>query len=154
MTQVELDALTDKLQYYKYTVAFGTTKLGPQKTAPKPEGAMETKDVNIYEAGSTVVAKILTKNEANITVESLDIDSAMALQNTFKKGDNVIKKDLSKALILVPITEDGNAKTITFPRAFLEPNFSPTFNDDEAPNSMVLKFVACEDENGILYTFE
>ena len=89
LTQVQIDALVAKLQYYKYQVAFGEQILGPLNSQPTVEADIETQDTVLYETGSDALASIISRNNARITLEVNDVDAAMTLLAPFKKGDNL-----------------------------------------------------------------
>lgn len=156
LAQSDIDALIEKLQYYKYAVSFGETLLGPLKSPPKIEADIETKDTVLYETGSEAQASIISKNNAKITLELEDVDQAMTMLATFKKGDNLLATSVSKALTLVPITDDTGsaAKTLTFPNTFLQPGLSPDFAEGDDPNAVTLSFIAKPDATTkALFTF-
>ncbi len=155
LTQVQIDALVAKLQYYKYAVSFGETLLGPLKSSPKVEADIETKDTTIYETGSDVLAQVISKNNAKISLELEDVTQAMTLLAAFKKGDNVLDSTKSKALTLVPLTDDAGAETLTFGNAFLQPGLSTNLSEgDDDPNNVPLSFLARPAaDTGILFTF-
>ncbi len=142
LTQAQIDALVAKLQYYKYAVSFGETLLGPLKSPPKVEADVETKDTMIYETGSDVLAQVISKNNAKIALELEDVNQAMTLLSAFKKGDNVLDSAKSKALTLVPLTDDVGAKTLTFPNAFLQPGLATNLAEGDDPNYVPLNFLA------------
>ena len=155
LTQEMIDSLVSKLQFYKYQVAFGEQILGPLNSPPKVEGDTETKETVLYETGVDALAEILSKNNAKITLEVNDVDAAMTLLKKFKKGDNLLDSKEAKALIFVPLTEDANAKTLTFPNAYLQPGLGTNFAEGDDPNYITLNFVAKPVvETGELYTWE
>ncbi len=155
LTQEMIDQLVSKLSFYKYQVAFGETILGPLNSPPKVEPDTETKDTTLYETGVDPLASILSKNNANITIETNDVDAALGMLKTFKKGDNLLDSSKAKALTFVPLTEDADAKVITFPNAYLQPGLSTSFAEGDDPNSIPLNFVAKPVvETGELYTYE
>lgn len=145
LTQENIDELIGKLQMYKYICAVDDNELGPLKSAPKIEADVETKDITLYETGTDPQASIIVKNNLKLTIESGDMDAAVALVETFKKGDNVLDSTKKKSITLVPITADADAKTITFPNAYLQPGFTPTFEDGDDPNSVSLTFICRPD---------
>lgn len=155
LTQDMVDALASKLQYYKYQVAFGEQVLGPLNSPPSIEPETETKETVLYETGVDPLAEVLSKNNARITLEVNDVDAALALKATYKKGDNILDSSFSKPLTFVPLTEDDSAKTLTFPNCFLVPgmSFNPVEGDD--PNYVGMEFLAKPDvDSGLLYSFE
>ena len=145
VTQENIDELVDNLQMYKYVCAVDENELGPLKSVPKIEADVETKNITIYEVGSDPQASIIVKNNVKLTIESEDMDAAIALVEVFKKGDNVFDSTKKKIITLVPVPSDANAKTITFPNAYLQPGFTPTFEDGEEPNSVSLTFICRPD---------
>lgn len=154
LTQEMIDSLVEKLQFYKYQVSFGDTILGPLNSPPGVEADMETKDTVLYETGVDPLAQIISKNNAKITLEVNDVDTAMTMLATFKKGDNLLDSSKAKALVFVPLTADENAKVLTFPNCYLQPGlgFNPAEGDD--PNYVSLEFLAKPDaDSGELYTF-
>ena len=145
-TQAEIDALIAKLEYYKFVAAAGETKLGPLASAPKIEGDVELKDTVLYETGSEAQASILSKNNVKVTIETQNVAAAMTLLAGFQKGDNVLEETKAVALTLVPITDDATAKTISFPRAFLQPGLSMTLGEgDDKPNAVQLVYLCKPD---------
>lgn len=153
LTQSQIDALVAKLQFYKYQVSFGEQILGPLNSPPKVEADIETKDTVLYETGVDVLASIISKNNAKITLECCDVEAAMQLKSAFKKGDNVLEASKGKALTFVPLTDDNNAKTLTFPNAFLQPGLATNFAEGDDPNYISLDFIAKENSDGVLYSF-
>lgn len=154
LTQEMIDALVEKLQYYKYQVAFGEQVLGPLNSPPSIEPETETKETVLYETGVDPLAEILSKNNARITLEVNDIETALALKSTYKKGDNLLDSEFSKPLTFVPLTEDENAKVLTFPNCFLIPGMSFTPVEGDDPNYVPMEFLAKPDvDSGALYTF-
>ena len=145
LTQTEIDELIEKLNFYKYLVSVGETVLGPLKSAPKIEADVETKDIKLYETGTEPQASILVKNNVKLTLELEDIDAAMSKMEAFKKGDNVLDSTKSEAITLVPITDDAEAKTITFPNAFLQPGLAMTLGEDDDANSTTLTYLCRPD---------
>ena len=155
LSQSDIDALVAKLQFYKYQVGFGATILGPLNSPPKVEGDIETKDTVLYESGSEPQASIISKNNAKITLEVNDVDAAMALLAGFKKGDNLLDSSTGKALTLVPLTDDSEAKTLTFGNCYLQPGLNPNFAEGDDPNYVTLEFIAKPvASTGLLFTFE
>lgn len=155
LSQTQIDELVAKLQYYKYQVSFGDQILGPLNSPPKVEKDIETKDTVLYETGSDPQASIISKNNANITLECCDVDAAMSLLAAFKKGDNLLDSTAGKALTMVPLTDDEGAKTLTFPNCFLQPGLATNFAEGDDPNYVTLSFVAKpEVESGMLFSFE
>jgi hypothetical protein len=155
LTQTMIDDLVAKLSFYKYQVAFGETILGPLNSPPKVEPDTETKDTTLYETGVDPLASILSKNNANITIETNDVDTALDMLKGFKKGDNLLDSSKAKPLTFTPITDDANAKSITFPNSYLQPGLSTSFAEGDDPNVIPLSFVAKPVvETGELYTYE
>lgn len=155
LTQEMVDQLVAKLSFYKYQVAFGETILGPLNSPPKIDPDTETKDTVLYETGVDPLANILSKNNANITIETNDVDAALTMLREFKKGDNLLDSSKAKPLTFVPLTEDANAKAITFPNCYLQPGLAPNFAEGDDPNYVSLSFVAKPVvETNELYTYE
>lgn len=146
LDQTKIDALIAKLQHYKYVVSAGETVLGPLKSAPTVEPDVETKDQKLYETGSEAQASFLVKNNVKLTLDVEDVDTALPLLGAFQKGDNVLDSTKSVPVTLVPITDDEDAKTITFPNAFLQPGLSMTMGEDDDPNSVSLVYLCRPDE--------
>lgn len=154
LDQTKIDALIAKLQLYKYVVSAGETVLGPLKSAPTVDPDVETKDLKLYETGSEAQASYLVKNNVKLTLDVEDVDTALPLLEAFKKGDNVLDSAKSVPVTLVPITDDEDAKTITFPNAFLQPGLSMTMGEDDDPNSVSLVYLCRPDKTtGKLFTY-
>lgn len=154
LTQTQIDELIAKLNFYKYVVSVGETVLGPLKSAPKIEADVETKDIKLYETGTEPQASILVKNNVKLTLELEDIDTAMSKMEAFQKGDNVLDSTKSEAITLVPITDDAEAKTITFPNSFLQPGLAMTLGEDDDANSSSLTYLCRPDaETGKTFTY-
>ena len=142
LTQTEVDTLVQSLNYYKFLVSAGEDSLGPLDSPPQIEADVETKDTTLYETGDEAQASIISKNNVKVTIVTRTVEKAMALLSAFKKGDNVIASDNAKVLTLVPITEDTTAKSIRFPRAFLQPGLSGSLSEsDDAPSNFSLVYV-------------
>ena len=154
LTQSEIDALVSKLQFYKYQVSYGGTIIGPLNSPPKVDPDFETKDTVLYETGEDPLASVISKNNATITLETNDVDAALEMLKTYKKGDNILDSQFAKELIFMPLTDDAGAKSITFPRAFLNPGLSTGFAEGADPNVVTLGFTAKENDEGVLYEFE
>jgi len=155
LPQSDIDALVAKLQFYKYQVSFGSTVLGPLNSPPKVEADTETKDTVLYETGSDPLAQILSKNNAKITLEVNDVDMALSLMSSFKKGDNLMNTSSAGTLTFVPLTSNSSAKTLTFSRAFLQPGVQTNFAEGDDPNYITLNFIAKPDDTGAnLFSFE
>ena len=152
--QSEIDALVSKLQFYKYQVSYGGTIIGPLNSPPKVDPDFETKDTVLYETGEDPLASVISKNNATITLETNDVDAALEMLKTYKKGDNILDSKFAKELIFMPLTDDASAKSITFPRAFLNPGLSTNFAEGADPNVVTLGFTAKENDEGVLYEFE
>ena len=121
---------------------------------PSIEPETETKETVLYETGVDPLAEILSKNNARITLEVNDVETALALKATYKKGDNLLDSKFSKPLTFVPLTEDENAKVLTFPNCFLIPGMSFTPVEGDDPNYVPMEFLAKPDvDSGALYTF-
>ncbi|MBP5531719.1 MAG: hypothetical protein J6Y54_06805 [Lentisphaeria bacterium] len=154
LNQNDIDALVAKLQYYKYQVGFGTDILGPLNSPPKIEADIETKETVLYETGAEAQAEVITKNNPKITLEVCDVDKAMSLVAAFKKGDNLLDSSTGKPLVLVPLTDDATAKTLTFGNCYLRPGLSTNFVEGDDPNYVTLEFRAKPVvATGLLYTF-
>ena len=149
---IDVQELISKLQRHKYVCAVGETVVGPLKTAPKIEPDIENKDLTLYETGSEIQASILSKYNLKLTLELNDFDGGMTKLNKFKKGDNILAEDNAEVITLTPIGE-GDGKTITFPRAFLQPDGNPTLEDEDDPNSVTLNYICRPDENGKPFTY-
>ena len=80
-----------------------------------------------------------------LTLELEDLDAAMSKMEAFQKGDNVLDSTKSEAITLVPITDDAEAKTITFPNAFLQPGLAMTLGEDDDANSTTLTYLCRPD---------
>ena len=154
LTQSEIDALVAKLQFYKYQVAYGSEIIGPLNSPPKVDPDFETKDTVLYETGEDPLASVISKNNATITLETNDVDTALTMLAEYKKGDNILDSKYAKELVFMPLTDDAGAKTITFPRAFLNPGLSTNFAEGAEPNVVTLGFTAKETDDGVLYKFE
>lgn len=154
LSQSEIDALVSKLQFYKYQVSYGDTIIGPLNSPPKVDPDFETKDTVLYETGEDPLASVISKNNATITLETNDVDAALEMLKTYKKGDNILDTKFAKELVFMPLTDDEGAKSITFPRAFLNPGLSTNFAEGADPNVVSLGFTAKENDEGVLYTFE
>lgn len=154
LTQTEIDNLVSKLQFYKYQVSYGGTIIGPLNSPPKVDPDFETKDTVLYETGEDPLASVISKNNATITLETNDVDAALEMLKTYKKGDNILDSKFAKELIFMPLTDDAGAKSITFPRAFLNPGLSTSFAEGADPNVVTLGFTAKENDEGVLYEFE
>lgn len=155
LTQEMIDSLVSKLQFYKYQVSFGSQILGPLNSPPKVEADTETKGTVLYETGVDPLAEILSKNNAKITLEVNDVDAAMTLLKTFKKGDNLLDSSKAQPLIFVPLTADETAKTLTFPNCYLQPGLATNFAEGDDPNYIPLNFTAKPVvETNELYTWE
>ena len=155
LTQPQIDELVAKLQFYKYQVSFGEDILGPLNSPPKVEQDVETKDTVLYETGVDPLATIISKNNANITLECCDVAAAMQLIAAFKKGDNLLDSTKGKVLTMVPLTDDDEAETLTFPNCYLQPGLTMNFAEGDDPNYVTLNFVAKPDvTTGVLYTFQ
>lgn len=153
LTQTEINAFIEKLQLYKYLCSAGSTKLGPLKSAPKVEADVATEDLVLYETGNDPQASILVKNNVRLTVEVEDVNAAIDLLAEFKKGDNILDDSKAQSINLVPITSDSNAKSITFPKAFLQPGFTPTFEEGNIPNSIKLVYLCYPNDAGMPFTY-
>lgn len=167
LTQEVIDQLVAKLNYYKYQVLWQPrsggepVNLGPLNSPPKVEPDTETKDTTLYETGSDPQASILSKNNANITIDTNNIEWALNALKNIKKGYNMLKYENGGELTFIPITEESTAKAITFPNCYLQPGLSTNFAEGDDPNYVSVSFVAkptamSEDgENGgELYTYE
>lgn len=154
LTQEMIDNLVEKLQYYKYQVAWGEDILGPLNSPPTVEPDVEYKETVLYETGSDPQAQIISKYNAKIGLEVNDVTTAMGLLSKFKKGDNLLDSTTAKPLIFTPLTDDSSAEVLTFPNVYLqpEPAFNPAEGDD--PNYVPLNFLAKpEVASGNLFTF-
>lgn len=149
---INVQELIGKLQRYKYVCAIGETVVGPLKSAPKIEPDTETKDLTLYETGSEIQASILSKNNLKLTLELNDFDWGMEQLGKYKKGDNILAEEFAEIITLTPIGDEGG-KTITFPRAFLQPDGNPTLEDEDDPNSVTLNYICRPDENGKPFTY-
>ncbi len=145
LTPSDIDDLIAKLKKFPYACIAGSDNLGPLSGPPTVAPEVETKDVTLYETGADVQARYLTKNDIIVTIKTRDVAKAMALQDAFTKGDNVLDSSKKVALTLVPITNDTGAKTITFPNAFLQPGLSMTLGEDDDPNSVSLVYLCRPD---------
>ena len=149
---IDVQELIGKLQRYKYVCAIGGTVVGPLKSAPKIEPDTETKDLTLYETGSEVQASILSKNNLKLTLELNDFEWGMTELQKYKKGDNILAEGFSAVITLTPIGDKGG-KTITFPKAFLQPDGNPTLEDEDDPNSVTLNYICRPDEDGKPFTY-
>ncbi len=141
LTQIQIDALVALLATDAFACKFGTSSLGPLASPPKVEADVSTKDVMLYETGTDdPVASFLTRNRVKVTIETNNIDAAMALL-THKVGDNVLDADLREALVLVPLTADATAKGLTFGAAAVQPGLSFDAQEKGTPHKMTLVFL-------------
>lgn len=131
LTQEQVQDLIDTVKQYPFLVSVESEKLGPLNGAPGIEPDTSTKQVTLYETGEEVQAEVVTKNNVKVTLKTRNVDKALELLATVKKGDNIYAKDKKKALTLVPITDDTAAKTLTFPNAYLQPGLSYTPGDGD-----------------------
>ena len=159
LTSEQINALVAELNYHKYLVNISNAtngtfltaslSLGPLASAPKLEPDVETKETTLYETGDEPQAEILSKNNAKLTIETRDMDSAMAMLTKLKKGDNILAAANALVITLVPITSDATAKGFTFGNAFLDPGLSTTFSEgDDTPSYASLVFKCRPDANG------
>lgn len=153
LTQTQIDALIAKLQLYKYAVSYGSTVLGPLASAPSVSPDVETEDIMLYETGADAQASIISKNNATIELEVEDVATALGMLVTFKKGDNILATAKSAALTFVPLTDDEDAETLTFPNVFLNAGLSFTPGEGTTPNAVPLTFTAKESSAGVLFTY-
>lgn len=154
LSQSEIDGLRAKLNYYKYQVAWGETVLGPLNSPPTVEPDIETKEVVLYETGVDPLSKVISKNNAKITIQSGDVSAAAGLVSGFKKGDELLDSSKAKPLVFTPITDDEGASSITFPNCYLQPGFKPNFAEGDDPNYVELEFEAKEHpETKILFEY-
>ena len=144
LAQNDIDGLIAKLKKFPYAAMAGSTNLGPLDGPPTVAPEVETKDVTLYETGSDVQARYLTKNDLLVTVKTRDVAGAMALQAAFAKGDNVLDSSKKVSLTLVPITSATEA-TITFANAYLQPGLNFTPGQDDEPSSVELQYLCKSD---------
>lgn len=164
LTAEQIANLVGELNFHKYLVnianATGGTFLtaaltiGPLASAPKLEPDVETKETTLYETGDEPQAEILSKNNAKLTIETRDMDSAMALLTKHKKGDNIIDAKNALVITLVPITSDATAKGFTIGNAFVDPGLSTNLSEgDDTPSSATIVFKCRPDANGNVATY-
>lgn len=144
LTANDIDGLIAKLKKFPYAALAGSTNLGPLDGPPAVAPEVETKDVTLYETGSDVQARYLTKNDLLVTIKTRDVAGAMALQAAFAKGDNVLARASKVSLTLVPITSATEA-TITFANAYLQPGLNYTPGQDGDPSVVELQYLCKAD---------
>lgn len=154
LTQVEVDALVALLKKFPYLVNAGTDDLNPLSAAPSVEPDVATKDTTLYETSEEIQASFISKNNVKVTIKTRNIDTAMTLASSFKKGDNVYATANKKSLTLVPITSDATAKTITFTDAYLQPGLSFSPGENETPQEATLTYICkANATSGIPFTY-
>jgi len=144
LTDAEIQALNATVKQYPFLVSAGADKLGPLNGAPSIEADTATKPVTLYETGEEVQGELVTKNNVKLTLKTRNVDKAMELLATVKKGDNIYATDKKKSVTLVPITDAAGAQTITFPNAYLQPGLSYTPGDGD-PHEAQLVYVCKPD---------
>ncbi len=153
LTENEVQGLLDTVKQYPLLVSVGTDKLGPLNGAPTIEPDTSTKPVTLYETGEEVQAELVTKNNVKITLKTRNVDKALELLASVKKGDNIYAADKKKALTMVPITEETGAKTISFPNAFLQPGLSYTPGDGDPHEAQLVYIAKPVAETGIPWVY-
>lgn len=138
----EINTLIGKIKKFPYLVSVGSTSMAPLAGAPSAEPDVETADITLYEGGTEVYAKIITKNDVTLTIRTRNIDAAMPLLEALKKGDNVLASGNKKVITMVPITggTDATASIIQFDNAYLNPGLSFAPGEGNDPNAATLTF--------------
>lgn len=144
LSSQDIDGLIAKLKKFPYACSAGSTNLGPLDGPPTVAPEVETKDVTLYETETDVQARFLTKNDVMVTIKTRDIATAMTLQSSFAKGDNILDSTKKVSLTLVPITS-ATESTITFANAYLQPGLNFTPGQDGEPSSVELQYLCKAD---------
>lgn len=138
-TAQEIETMLGKIKKFPYLVSVGSTSMAPLAGAPTAEPDIETADVTLYETGTEVQARYLTKNNVTLTIRTRNIDAAMPLLEAVKKGDNVLAAANKKTITLVPITA-GTESAIIFDNAYLNPGLSFAPGENSDPNTVTLTY--------------
>ena len=138
-TAQEIETMLGKIKKFPYLVSVGSTSLAPLAGAPTAEPDIETADVTLYETGTEVQARYVTKNSVTLTIRTRNIDAAMPLLEAVKKGDNMLAAANKKTITLVPITSETET-TITFDNAYLNPGLSYAPGEGSDPNVVTLTY--------------
>ncbi len=158
LTQEQIDAFVALLSTHAFLCKYGSSttivNLGPLASAPKVEADTATKDVMLYETGpDDPVATYLTKNRVKVTIETHNVDAAMALLN-HKVGDNILAAAGRKPLVLVPLTDEATAKGLTFPAASVQPGLAFDPQEEGTPHKVTLTFLCYPDDTtGLPWTW-
>ena len=138
-TAQEIETMLGKIKKFPYLVSVGSTSMAPLAGAPTAEPDIETADVTLYETGTDVQARYVTKNSVTLTIRTRNIDAAMPLLEAVKKGDNMLAAANKKTITLVPITSETET-TITFDNAYLNPGLSYAPGEGSDPNVVTLTY--------------
>ncbi len=138
----EINTLIGKIKKFPYLVSVGSTSMAPLAGAPSAEPDVETADITLYEGGTEIYAKIITKNDVTLTIRTRNIEAAMPLLAALKKGDNVLDSTRKKVITMVPITggTDATSGIITFDNAYLNAGLSYAPGEGNDPNAATLTF--------------
>ena len=153
LTPEEVAALVGKLQKFAYLCNVGTVSLGPLAAAPTVVPDVATADVTLYETLGSVEAKLLTKNDLTLTINTRNVDDGMALQGEIVKGQDLLDPARKKVITLVPITGSTAAKTITFENAYLQAGLNYAPQEGGQPNTMTLTYTCKAGTSGKAFTY-
>ncbi len=137
-----------KIKRYPLVITIGSAVLSPLKEAPAFEPEQEFYACLVYDnGGKEPVARFLTKNNEKITLNTLDIDYAMAAVKDAMVGDDIWAEDKAKVLSFTPVLGEGETgKTLVFTNCYLEPSLSYVPSMGDAEHSAKLVFTARPDK--------
>lgn len=137
---------TENIKRHTFIASFGDRVIAPLAAAPRIETQRKTVESVIYEnGGAEAVAAHLVRDDAIITLETKDINTALELMSDFTLGENIMAPQRRKALSFTPLAE--GEKTLVFPAAYLLPeaSYTPTMGNDHVAK-LVFKAVASDDD--------
>lgn len=153
LTDAEIQALNEKVRQYPFLVSVGNDKLGPLNGPPTIEPDTSTRQVTMYETGEEVQAELVTRNDVKVTLTTRNVDKALELLAAVKKGDNIYATAKKKSLTMVPITDDTDAKTLTFPNAYLQPGLSYAPGDGDPHEAQLVFLCKADATTGIPWQY-
>ena len=124
-------------------LTFDSNELGATAGGVNIIGEMKTREIKCDQSGETVLKEIVTGASLQVQTSLLEMDLAKiglfpnVNSNTFYDGTGLDLLDVSKALVVTPVADEGVIWTIA--KAALKANFTIN-NDSENPRALGVTF--------------
>ncbi|MDD3154876.1 MAG: hypothetical protein PHS41_08405 [Victivallaceae bacterium] len=131
ISQNQIDTLVHFIKHHPFFATADEIALGPLTKPPAIQAKPVVKEVFCSDSGRERQGKYLLGNDLEVVLSTQNIDAALLLLSHFTLGDNLLDEDKHVQLSFTPLS-DASEKTLTFPHAFLLPEFLYSPGDGNA----------------------